>query len=76
MHFGRHIFTQFKGELYLPLNITPRQYLWSEMKIEGWIPASLKLEAHIKLTYQTCEDIYSLILPEIEDYLKKEGITI
>lgn len=76
VHFGRHIFTQHNGELYLPLNITPRQYLWSKMKIEGWIPASLKLEDHIKLAYQTCEDTYSLIIPEIEKYLKREGIKI
>ena len=76
VHFGRHIFTQYNEELYLPLNILPRQYLWSEMDIKGWIPASLKLESHIKLAYQTCEDIFSLIIPEIESHMKKERIKI
>jgi len=76
VHFGRHIFTFQFGELYLPLNILPRQYLWSKMKIEGWIPASKKLESHINLAYQTCEDIFSLVIPEIENYLIKKGIEI
>jgi hypothetical protein len=76
VHLCRHLFKQHKGNFYLQLYVEKDKYLWKEMKINGWMKASEKLENHIQLTYAACEDVYSSLLPDIKSYLKKEGIQI
>ena len=76
VHLSRHIFRQHKNNLYLPLYVEKDKYLWRKMKINGWMTASEKLHNHIRLTYATCENVYSSIIPDIQSYLKNQGIMI
>ena len=76
VHLCRHTFRPINKKLYLPDYVKKLQYMWSQINTGGWVSAEEKLQDHIQITFNVCEDFYSSIIPEMEKYLINEGITI
>jgi len=76
VHLCRHTFRQINKKLYLPDYVKKKQYLWNQINTGGWVTAEEKLDSHIKIVFDVCEDFYSSIIPVMEKYLTKEGIKI
>jgi len=74
VHNFRYIHTIVDGELYFPSKTDRDKVIWKEMEFDAWIPGSKKLKSHIELSYRTCEDVYSCIIPIISLYYKKNRV--
>jgi hypothetical protein len=76
VHLCRHTFHPINNVLYLPDYVKLKQYLWSQIKTNGWVSAEQKLTEHLEITYKTCEDVYTVLIPTMENFLITEGINI